>query len=87
VATPINERFKRTQSVNVIGTPEVWYQPHDSRIQYHIYRIAGRDEHALVSMGSGPGVRQGVLGVYTGGSKDDFIDWIESTKRGYKRKG
>lgn len=82
--TPVTEAFTRSNSVRVIGEPEV-YRESSGRLEWHIYKIAGEDKYALIGMGvkGRPGVRPGIHGVFTGGTQDEYRNWL---KEGHYKK-
>jgi hypothetical protein len=83
MAKPINELFTRTTKVQAIGEPEIWSE-RSGRFQIHIYDTTRGP--ALVQMGMNrPGVRAGLHGIYTGGTKQAYRDWAKSV--GYTRNG
>jgi len=80
----VADTFTRTAKVSVIGEPEIWNMPGDRRLSWHIYKIAGTDNYALISYGNKhPGVRPGVHGVFTGGTKEEYSKWL--TEHRYRK--
>lgn len=83
----VEQRFTRSSGVKVIGSPVI-YRDKSGRFEWHIYKIAGEDQYALISMGlKRPGVRPGIHGIFTGGSQSEYESYIKSLPYGYTKRG